>query len=142
MQWNSTNLGGFTAFNSTWLGINPNFTEINVEAQEKDSDSILHFYKTMIKLRNENDVLIYGTYQLVLEEHPEVYVYTRTLEDQSAIVICNLTGNESKCELPAGFVSSSSELVLCNYHKTEKTLKRAMTLRPYETRIYLTAKSI
>ena len=76
MQWDATNMGGFTTANQTWLGVNPNLPEINVEAQLNDPDSILSFYKKLIRLRKENPVFVYGTYELLASESSEtVCVY-------------------------------------------------------------------
>jgi len=66
MQWNNTDNGGFTTA-SPWIKINKNYKEINVENQLNDNDSILNFYKDMIKIRKENKTLVYGRYDIILE---------------------------------------------------------------------------
>lgn len=137
MQWDSTNMGGFTTADQTWLGVNPNYTEINVEEQLKDPDSILHFYKKLIHLRKENPVLVYGTYELLLPNHPKLFVYTRTLGNQKALVICNFSEAETSFKVPNRFNSSSSELVIHNYVVADKELPKRLTLKPYEARVYL-----
>ncbi|MFP3121529.1 alpha-glucosidase [Ectobacillus funiculus] len=137
MQWDATNMGGFTTAGQTWLGVNQNYKEINVAEQLKDPDSILHFYKSLIHLRKENPVFVYGTYELLLPNHPKLFVYTRTLGNQKALIICNFSEAETSFKVPNRFSHSVSELVMNNYVVVDKALPKRLTLRPYETRVYL-----
>jgi alpha-glucosidase len=137
MQWDSSNMGGFTTADQTWLGVNSNYREINVEAQLNDPDSILSFYKKMIELRKENPLFVYGTYELLLANHPKLFVYTRKLGGKKAIVINNFSDEATRCHVPKSVSYSKSELVLQNYHVADKKLRKEFTLKPYETRVYL-----
>jgi alpha-glucosidase len=137
MQWDATNMGGFTTANQTWLGVNPNYTEINVEAQINDPDSILSFYKKLIYLRKENPVLVYGTYDLLSANHPKLFVYTRSLGKQKVLVINNFSGKSTRFRVPGSLSYSTSELVLNNYEVVGKKLRKNFTLKPYETRAYM-----
>jgi alpha-glucosidase len=133
MQWNDSANAGFTTGNP-WLGMNPNYTEINVESQLKNPDSILHFYKKMIEMKKANDIFTYGTYDLVLDDHEQIYAYTRTLDNEQAIVISNISAEPAAFEF-VGFPLESSKLVLHNYQVEEHG--SSFTLKPYETRVYL-----
>ncbi|RFU68057.1 alpha-glucosidase [Peribacillus saganii] len=136
MQWNRRKNGGFSDA-TPWLQANPNFGEkVNVEDQMNDENSIYHFYKNMIQIRKNNDVFIYGDYGLLLESHPAVYAYTRTLDDKSALIICNFAGLEAAVAFPA-IDRKKTKLLLANYQETEERLPKQLTLRPYETRVYL-----
>ena len=73
------------------MKVNPNYKTINVEAQEKDENSILNFYKKMIQLKKREDVFTYGIYDLLLEKDKQIYAYTRTGENTSMVVITNLS---------------------------------------------------
>lgn len=137
MQWDATNMGGFTTADKTWLGVNPNYAEINVEKQLKDPESILNFYKELIQLRKENEVFVYGKYDLYLANHPKLFVYTRTYRKQKAVVICNFNEKPTRFKVPTDVSYSSSELVIHNYDVAEKKLLRNFTLKPYEARVYL-----
>jgi alpha-glucosidase len=137
MQWDATNMGGFTTANQTWLGVNPNYTEINVEAQINDPDSILSFYKKLIYLRKENPVLVYGTYDLLAANHPKLFVYTRSLGKQKVLVMNNFSGKSTRFRVPGSLSYSTSELVLNNYEVVGKKLRKNFTLKPYETRVYM-----
>jgi alpha-glucosidase len=135
MQWTSAPNAGFTT-GSPWLGMNPNYSTVNVEQQLADPDSILHFYKKMIVMKKENDVFTYGTYDLIQENNSQIYAYTRTLDEQQAIVISNLS------EEPAdfahdGFPLNSNKLLLSNHEVEQHGPATAFTLKPYETRVYM-----
>ncbi|MNL21879.1 Oligo-1,6-glucosidase [compost metagenome] len=128
MQWNAEKNAGFST-GTPWLKVNPNYQQINVEAESKDPESILNFYKKLIRLRREHKVFIYGTFELILQDHPDVFAYTRTLNNQEAIVVCNLRGKNTKVDL-----KSDMKLVLANYQGVRADL---MDLKPFECRVYL-----
>ncbi|MED4225232.1 alpha-glucosidase [Neobacillus cucumis] len=136
MQWDASNMGGFTTANQTWLGVNPSYKEINVESQINDPDSILSFYKKLIQLRKDNPLFVYGTYELLLPNHKHLFVYTRRLGRRKAIVINNFSEKSTRMKVPANVSYSFSELVLHNYDTADKKLRRESTLKPYETRVY------
>ena len=137
MQWDATNMGGFTTADKTWLKINPNYPQINVAQQLQDSDSIYHFYKKMIQLRKENPLFVYGTYELLLPNHPRLFVYIRKYSSKKAIVINNFSKKPARFKVPSSIAYAKSELVLNNYPVTEQKLRKEFTLKPYETRVYL-----
>ncbi|WP_066250964.1 glycoside hydrolase family 13 protein [Neobacillus drentensis] len=137
MQWDASNMGGFTTAEQTWLGVNQNYTKINVEAQLNDPDSILSFYKKLIRLRKENPVFVYGTYDLLVANHPKLFVYTRSLGKKKALVINNFSGKRTRFRVPGSLSYSTSQLVLNNYEVDTKRLLKNFTLGPYETRVYM-----
>ena len=98
MQWDASEKAGFTT-GVPWIGINPNSCDINVESQEKDNTSILSFYKSLIKVRKNNNTFVDGKCELVLPEHEQIYGYTRTDENGQFLVLCNLTDEEAKFNL-------------------------------------------
>jgi alpha-glucosidase len=130
MQWSDEENAGFT-IGTPWIKVNPNYTEINVEKQQQDTESVLSFYKKMIRLKKENDVFTYGVYDLLDEEHPQVYAYTRTSEDDKVIIISNLSKSETEF-VPSGELEFK-ELLLNNYPVTDSS---STLLKPYETRVY------
>ncbi|MEF7562641.1 alpha-glucosidase [Bacillus infantis] len=132
MQWDSTANAGFSS-GSPWMKVNSNYTNINVEKQEKDEESILSFYKKMISLKKANEVFTYGQYDLLLEEDKQIYAYTRTLEDDQVIVITNLSAKEAV--FTSGFALKPENLLLNNYPAAEAEGK-SVTLKPYEARVY------
>lgn len=95
MQWSADYMAGFT-LGDPWLKVNPNYTFINVEQSIKDKDSILNFYKQLIRLRKENKVLIYGTFKEIYKASNHIGGYIRTFENESLIVLCNFSESEAK----------------------------------------------
>ena len=133
MQWNGDVNAGFSTA-APWMKVNPNYTEINVEKQEKDEKSILSFYKKMIALKKENEIFTYGTYDLLLEDDKQIYAYTRTLGEEKVVVITNLSKSDAvfESELPL----NSENLLLANLDTTGHDDLTSITLQPYEARVY------
>ncbi|WP_438824519.1 glycoside hydrolase family 13 protein [Bacillus sp. JJ1521] len=134
MQWSRAENAGFTT-GQPWMGVNPNFVEINVEKQLADQDSVLHFYKKLIALKKSNKLFTYGVYDLLLEEDPQLYVYTRTLGDEKVIVVTNLSTDNTVCRVPEGEFKHDG-LMLANYHVEAHESTDEIELRPYEARVY------
>lgn len=136
MQWNREMNGGFST-GTPWLKVNPNYTEINVEAELKNPESIFHYYKKLIELRRGNQTLIYGSYKLILEEHDEIFAYLRTSKEQTYVILTNLFGHNAEVEPPKKLVGKQGKLLLSNY-EMELGVETfdAMTFRPYEARVY------
>ncbi|MFZ3591096.1 alpha-glucosidase [Bacillus sp. DJP31] len=135
MQWDTTKNAGFST-GKPWMGMNENYVTINVEAQEKDPESILNFYKKMIQLRKEEEVFVYGNYDLILEEDEQIYAYTRTLGETIAIVICNISSEIAEYKY-AKSPLSNKQLVLQNYMVEDHRESTTFELKPWETRVYV-----
>ncbi|NSB16953.1 glycoside hydrolase family 13 protein [Clostridium beijerinckii] len=135
MQWDDSENAGFTS-GQPWLKVNPNYKEINVKSQLKDENSIFNYYKKLIKIRKTNPVVVHGKYELILEENKEIFAYTRTLENEMLLVICNFTGNETEFVLERKFEFKSKELLISNYNVNENDPIDSIELKPYESRIY------
>ncbi len=144
MQWNaSSEMAGFTSGNSTWLGVNPNYVDINVETQLGDPDSILSFYKQLIRLRKDQPVFVYGTYELLQANHPKLFAYTRKWGKKVALVVNNFSEDVTRFRVPGSSAVSAGgklgdfELVLANYEGADRKLHKEFNLQPYETRVYI-----
>ncbi|RLL46698.1 alpha-glucosidase [Oceanobacillus piezotolerans] len=133
MQWNREENAGFTT-GDPWLKVNPNYLDINVEHQLQDPNSVYQYYKSLIKLRSENEVFIYGSYELLLENHNRIYAYTRTLADEVMLVLVNLFDKRAAFNLPEEILAMDSKLVLGNYANIPDGFE--LELRPYEARVY------
>lgn len=132
MQWSDEANAGFTT-GTPWLKVNPNYVDINVEIQTDDPDSILNFYKKMIRLKKANEVFTYGTYELLLKDDPQVFAYTRTLGDEKVLVLANLSAQPAKLE---GFTFDYKKLLLNNYEVSEHEPVQVLALKAYEARVY------
>jgi alpha-glucosidase len=135
MQWDDGNQAGFTT-GSPWLKVNPNHKEINVEDALKDLDSIYHYYKKLIELRKQHETLVYGNYDIVLEDHDQIYAYTRTLEDETFLIITNLFPEEAEFGFPTDLQAEKAEQCISNYPQQATGDNTTVNLRPYEARVY------
>lgn len=131
MQWDGSEKGGFTT-GEPWLAMNPNVKAINVANQLEDSQSILNFYKDLIRIRKANSTFIEGKYELVMPEDTQLYAYARTDDHGKFLIICNLTGEEA--QFTADFDLEDRELLLSNYEIQQE--HQLEVIRPYEARLY------
>ena len=136
VQWSSEKNAGFTTAEKPWFFINPNYTEINVALQENDPNSILNYYRKLLKFRKENDIVIYGSYEEYYANSSELFVYGRFLDDKKMLVVNSFSENNVAFKAPDGFDLNSGKLMLSNY-ETCGVVNNGFTLRPYETRVYL-----
>ncbi len=136
MQWDDGHAGGFTT-GTPWIEVNSNHMEINAGNAVKDPESIYNYYKQLIALRKKHKVIVYGSYDLLLAEHTEIYAYTRSLEDQQLLVILNFFDGEPVFEWPAEFNPDHLELLISNYTVSKDEDMSSLKFRPYEARVYL-----
>jgi alpha-glucosidase len=134
MQWSDDHEAGFTT-GTPWMKVNPNYKDINVKKQLEDEHSILSFYKRMIQLKKNNDVFTYGKYELLLEEDPKIYVYTRESENDKVVVLSNLTGEAATFAID-GLELKYDQLLLANYVMDSHDNMNGFTIKPFETRVY------
>ena len=111
MQWNSSPNAGFIdkpgAPCSPWIMVNPNYTEINAEEQMQREDSVYKFYQKLIQLRKTMDIITYGNFELLMKDHPDLFAYMRTYQQEKLLVVCNFYGEERSFVLPEGFTSNN-----------------------------------
>ncbi len=130
MQWSANDYAGFST-TEPWISINPNYVQINAESQLQDPDSIFYYYQKLIQLRKKYSIFINGQFHLYLDEDPDIMAYTRTLEDEVLLVICNFHNITRTIDLPIS-IPTDHQLLISNYSDSID----ASTLRPYEARIY------
>ncbi|MCR2000764.1 alpha-glucosidase [Blautia caecimuris] len=148
MQWDDTENAGFTT-GAPWLGVNPNYTEINARSQLQDENSVFHYYKKLIHLRKENSIFVDGDFTLLLPEDENIFAYVREYEGRKLLVAANFTDKEVECPLlkewgvPAdedGAAKSRDngvKLLIHNYNNLPSQQK----LRPYEAMIWEKAET-
>ena len=135
MQWDAGPNAGFTT-GTPWIKVNPNYTEINVEQSLADPNSVFYYYRELIQLRKANPVIVHGAYDLLLDDDEAIYAFTRTLAHDRLLIILNFTGDTPVFSLPGDLKFSGKALLISNYPVDEAQPLRAMTLRPYEARVY------
>ena len=130
MQWDNSPSAGFTE-GTPWCRVNPNYTKINAEEALKDQNSIFHYYKKLIRLRKEEPILIYGTFELFCPEDEHIFAYTREWKGKKWLVVGNFY-EKSACFDYHG----KGRALLSNYEQASETRLEQMKLRPYEATIY------
>ena len=91
MQWNTEKNAGFTT-GTPWLKVNDNYTEINMETQDTDPDSVLNYYRKLIALRKSpayKEVFAYGEFLPVYQNTSSVMAYYRKTENQRILITAN-----------------------------------------------------
>ncbi len=126
MQWDASEFAGFTT-GEPWLSIPANHSYINVETEEKDEDSILAYYKKLVQLRKDHEIIADGDIHFLETGTDDVIAYERTLGEEKLTVYCNLRGTE----VPNAY-SAKGDILICNYAVEDVT---DSTLKPYEARV-------
>ena len=127
MQWGKGENADFTSGNETWLPVNPNYPEINVEVEETDPDSILSFYRQLIQFRKEEPALLYGTFEPI-KTKGSIMAFYRSYQGEMLFVLLNLTKKNQR--LPHKISSLVGQVLFSNYSHAGFTFKKR--LRPYE----------
>ncbi len=138
MQWDSSEHAGFTD-GTPWIKLNPNYKEINVKNALEDRNSLFYYYQKLIRLRKEYDVIIDGKYELLYPNDEQVYAYTRTLGDETLLVIANFTKETPRFVVPKEISYTECELLINNYEVESGDISE-IDLKPYEARAYLLRK--
>lgn len=128
MQWSGEENAGFSE-GRPWLEVTSNYKEINAQAQTEDGESVYSFYKRLVSLRKEKNVISKGSIEFLEKENEDVLAYRRVYEDEELIVLNNLTGKE--VTVPAESAWAGYHKLLGNYDGAE--IKEGITLRPFET---------
>lgn len=136
MQWDGSKYAGFTdeGKSEPWIGVNANHTKINAAAQTGDPDSVFHYYRKLIALRRELDVISCGDIEPLDKNHPSVFAYRRTYGDQELIVAANFYGRD--CEWKGAPCLDGFSKVLGNYAGEMKEKDGVLQLKPYEAAVW------
>ncbi|KZD37094.1 alpha,alpha-phosphotrehalase [Bacillus cereus] len=136
MQWNEEVNSGFTT-STPWISVAENFKEINVEKALEDRESVFYHYKKLIELRKKYDVLTEGKYAILDGNHPSIWAYTRTVNNEVLLVINNFYGEEITYSAPVNVQldGMKQEVLLSNYKDSSKDITN-LNLRPYESIVY------
>lgn len=130
MQWDASENAGFTT-GKPWIAVNPNYKKINVADQLKREDSVFHYYQKLIRLRKENEIIVYGNYELLLPEDENIFAYKRTLDNQKLLVVCNFSKSEQRFDF-SGY--ENAKVLISNYNRDAR---EDGILKPYEATVLL-----
>lgn len=129
MQWDSTEHAGFTS-GTPWKRVNDNYKEINVAVQDANPNSVLNHFRKMTKLRNESLVLVYGDYEMILDDHEQIYAYTRILNEDKMLILLNFSDQNAQAELPKSF--KVGDILINNYNDDPFKDNNSVLLEPYQ----------
>lgn len=138
MQWDGSAHAGFTDRpEGGWMRVHDLYPEINVAKQQKEEDSVLAFWRDMIRFRKENaDVLVYGAFEAFEPENEKTFVFAKRSGERKAVVALNFTSEEQAVDIPY-----EDEVVfrVGNHADADAADKQGMqkNLRPWEARLYL-----
>ncbi|NLV07119.1 alpha,alpha-phosphotrehalase [Haloarcula rubripromontorii] len=136
MQWDDSRNAGFTD-GDPWIKVNPNYRDINAAAQRTDVDSVYNYYRRLIQLRSDRDVLVYGDYTDLLPDHETVFAFTRSLSTDAGtervLVVLHIDDGRQTVSLPVEFADAT--LLAGNYDRDDAD-PETVTLAPYEARVY------
>ena len=125
MQWDDSKNAGFTT-GTPWIDVNPNYTKINAKEQVARENSVFNYYKKLIALRKEYEIIVYGDYNLLLPEDNDLFIYERSLKGKKLLVACNFSENEREFDFDC---VKNGELLINNYEDFNLNNKK---LRPFE----------
>ena len=130
MQWDDSKNAGFTT-GTPWIDVNPNYTKINAKEQMARENSVFNYYKKLIALRKEYEIIVYGDYNLLLPEDEDLFVYERSLDGKKLLVACNFSENEREFDFDT---VKNGKILTNNYEEFDLINKK---LRPFETVVVL-----
>ena len=128
LQWNDSKFAGFST-NKPWIDVNSNYDKINVESEENNPDSILNYYREIIRIRKNNLTLVYGDFLDIEPDNEKLYIYKRWDKQKTFVVILNFSDEKILCDLND---LSSMILVIGNYKKSVFD----GFMDPWEARVY------
>ncbi len=128
MQWDGTAGAGFTT-GTPWLGIPDNHVTINAEVEENDPTSIYAFYKELVRLRKEMEIIADGQIRYLDSGHDSVLAYERTYGQEKLTVLCSLAGEELPLSKPISL--EGKKVLLSSY--LDQPSGTVASLRPYES---------
>lgn len=129
MQWNDDQNAGFSSA-APWLAVNENHKTLHIDEQEKRPDSVLNYFRSMIRLRKNNLTLIYGSFELVDENNKQLFAYSRQLENEKLLVVLNFSNKPAGLNTVLEF--DKNAFLISNY---EQPFQNDM-LKPYAAVIY------
>lgn len=135
MQWDDSPNAGFTT-GTPWIGVNPNYKEINVRQALADKNSIFYYYQKLIRLRKTYPIIVYGDFTLLDPENEETFAYIRCYNGEKLLVVSNWTGEEVLFTMPETAEFTPRELLIANYDDAVIPPGRVLVLRPWEALVY------
>jgi oligo-1,6-glucosidase len=129
LQWDASKFAGFSS-TKPWIDVNKNYDMINIELQQDNSDSILNYYREIIRIRKKNSTLIYGDFFDLEPSNEKLYVYKRWDQQKTYFVVLNFSDDKVQWDINN---FESMRLVISNYKKSVYD----KSIDPWEARVYI-----
>jgi len=133
MQWTAAANGGFTT-GQPWLVVNQNIQTINATAAVQNPQSPWHFYQQLIAIRHQEGALIDGDFELLLKNDPTVFAYVRRAQQQTCLVLVNLSSQAKTITLPRRVWQQDWQCRLSN--TTSQTITQRFRLAAYDAYLF------
>ena len=133
VQWDDSTNAGFTT-GTPWLPVNPNYGEVNAVAAVADEGSVYHYYQELIALRHQLPVIVYGDFELLLDEDEYIFAYTRTCADDQLLVVANFSDEPHVVEIAEAEDWAAQSVLIGNY--PAESFGAGLALQPWEARVY------
>jgi glycosidase len=115
------------------LAVNPNYLQVNVESEDKERESVLSFYRNLIRIRKSKPTLIFGSYHDISGDHPHLYTYERSGNSGTLIVVLNFSDEPAEFRLPLSF--KPKDVVVNNVPQSKPVLAASIRLLPWQSLI-------
>jgi oligo-1,6-glucosidase len=135
MQWDSQSNAGFTT-GTPWIKVNPDYKKVNAAAQESDANSVLNYFRKMVALRKNSEVLVYGQYRVFDIEHPAIYCYTRTYGTAKMLIVLNFSDTVQHYKLHKSLSINNAKLLMNNFQAKPSIKGDGLSLQPWQALVF------
>jgi oligo-1,6-glucosidase len=135
VQWDASANAGFTA-GTPWIAVNPDHVEVNAAAEVGADDSVFEHYRQLIALRHTDPVVTDGEFELLLPEHPAIWVFVRRGRDAELLVAANFSADPVQADLPLDPAWAAAEVVLASDPERAPQPSPDLALGPWESVIW------
>jgi oligo-1,6-glucosidase len=134
MHWDDRTHAGFSS-GIPWLPVNPNYVTINAAAAMADPDSVFAHYQKLISLRHSEPIVVEGAFRLLLPDDPQLWAFTRTLEERTLLVVANFSSEPASMPT-SGLPDVTDAEVLLGTHPLSLDSADRHRLEAWESRVY------
>lgn len=138
-QWDDSAHAGFT-IGTPWISVNPNHVTVNAAAQRGVKGSIFEHYRSLIRLRHTEPVVVHGDFDLLYPDHPALFAYVRTYQGIRLLVVANLSSEDVAVDVTDAPRWAGAEMLISNYSWPETDMPlitggSTLALRPWEATV-------
>ena len=132
VQWDNSEHAGFTT-GTPWISVTKNYPEINAAAAQEDKHSVFHYYRKLIQLRKEFNVIAQGSFMPLEKDNLDVLAYQRMNNTDTLTILCNLTSDHVSTDVSP---TTNNQILISNY-EDHPIVESNINLRPWEALVLL-----